>query len=281
MIRQGSSIALERWTGLGTVIVAAVLAFGSSNIAQAQQKPAPVPPDHAAKMAEGLKLFKERVRPLLIAQCLDCHGGKAKKADFDLSDRKTLVESGMIDGGGKACRVYALITHAEEPYMPSKKPKLSSADIDAIARWIDLGAPYDKSLTDPAATKAAAARPGLSIDEARNYWAFRVLAPITPPAVKAGNAAWVRTPVDRFILAKLEAKGLVPNPPAERATLIRRLSFDLIGLPPEPDQVDAFLADDRPDAYEHLVDRLLASPRPWRALRALDGRRPVCRVARL
>ena len=101
-------------------------------------------------MAEGLSLFKERVRPVLISQCLECHGGKAKKGDFDLSDRKPLIESGVIDGGGKACQLYKLITHAEEPHMPSKKPKLADADIENIARWIDLGAPYDKPLNDPA-----------------------------------------------------------------------------------------------------------------------------------
>ena len=166
----------------------------------------------------------------------------------------------MIDGGGKASRLYALITHADEPHMPSKKPKLPDADIEIIARWIDLGAPYDKPLIDPAATAKAAPKTALAIEEARNYWAFRGLEPASPPPVSARNASWVRTPIDRFILAKLESKGLAPNPPAERATLIRRLSFDLIGLPPTPEEVDAFLADNRPDAYERLVDRLLASP---------------------
>ncbi len=229
-------------------------------VAQAQQKPVAVPPDHAAKMAQGLALFTERVRPLLIAQCLDCHGGKAKKGKFDLSDRKPLLESGVIDDGGKASRLYALITHSEEPHMPSKKPKLKEADIEVIARWIDLGAPYDKPLIDRAATTKTAPRTGLAIEEARNYWAFRRLEPALPPSVSATNASWVCTPIDRFILAKLEANGLAPNPPADRGTLIRRLSFDLIGLPPTAEEVDAFLADSRPDAYEKLVDRLLASP---------------------
>jgi mono/diheme cytochrome c family protein len=231
------------------------------SFAQTQQKPAPVPPDHAAKMAQGLALFKERVRPLLIAQCLDCHGGKAKKADFDLSDRKTLIDSGVIDGGGKACQLYKLITHAEEPHMPSKKPKLADADIENIARWIDLGAPYDKPLTDSTApTRTAAPRTAQAIEEARNYWAFRGLERPSTPPVSTKNASWVRTPVDRFILAKLESKGIAPNQAAERRTLIRRVSFDLIGLPPTPEEVDAFVADDRADAYDQLVDRLLASP---------------------
>jgi mono/diheme cytochrome c family protein len=251
------------WGDAGRFFAAIVfgLAFGATQFAQAQQKPATVPPDHATKMAQGLALFKERVRPLLIAQCLECHGGKAKKGDFDLSDRKPLLDSGMIEGGGKGSRVYAVITHAEEPHMPSKKPKLPAADIDTIARWIDLGAPYDKPLIEsPASGKNGAAKTRPPIEEARNYWAFRGLDPVSPPAVSAKNASWVRTPIDRFIVATLESKGLAPNPTAGRATLIRRLSFDLIGLPPAAEEVDAFLADGRPDAYDRLVDRLLASP---------------------
>ena len=245
-----------------TVIAAVmlVLVFVSLSPAQAQQKPVPVSPNHAAKMAEGLALFAQRVRPLLIAQCLECHGGKAKKGDLDLSDRKPLIESGVIDGGAKASRLYALITHADEPHMPAKKPKLPDADIEVIAKWIDLGAPYDKPLIDAAAGSKAAPKTALSIDEARSFWAFRLLEPSSPTSFSAKNASWVRTPIDRFILAKLESKGLAPNSSAERATLFRRLSFDLIGLPPKPEEVDAFLADDRPSAYEAVVDRLLASP---------------------
>jgi mono/diheme cytochrome c family protein len=262
VIRQASFTRPSEKSGVRMqfVAVALVLACASLQVAYAQEKPAAVPPDHAAKMAQGLALFKERVRPLLIAQCVDCHGGKAKKGELDLSDRKPLIDSGVIDGGAKASRLYALITHADEPHMPSKKPKLPAADIENIARWIDLGAPYDKPLLDRSTTAKAATRTAQSIDLARNYWAFRGLEPVSPPPVSAKNASWVCTPIDCFILAAVESKGLAPNPPAERATLIRRLSFDLIGLPPAAEEIDAFLADKRPDAYEKLVDRLLASP---------------------
>jgi mono/diheme cytochrome c family protein len=262
MIREACPVKLLLNNGVGSVVVAIVIVVvsGSTELAQAQQKPVSVPPDHAAKMAQGLSLFKERVRPLLVAQCLDCHGGKAKKGDFDLSDRKPLLDSGMIDGGGKGSQLYALITHADEPHMPSKKPKLADGDIDVIARWIDLGAPYDKPLIGAPANAKATPKTRLAVDEARNYWAFRGLRAVSPPAVSAKNASWVRTPIDRFILATLEAKGLTPNPAAGRATLIRRLSFDLIGLPPSAEEVDEFLADTQPDSYDRLVDRLLASP---------------------
>src|SRR5436309_15425754 len=97
---------------------------------------ADVPPDHARRMKEGLTLFKEHVRPALIRHCLDCHGGKKTKGEFDLSDRKPLMDSGAIEGG-KESLLYALITHAEEPYMPQKAPKLPDETIEQIARWID------------------------------------------------------------------------------------------------------------------------------------------------
>src|SRR5262249_6310456 len=136
--REASSIRPFGKSGVRTLVAAAALGLASAPlpVARAQQNAAAVAPHHAPQMGQGLHLFKERVRPLLIAQCLDCHGGKAKKGDFDLSDRKPLIDSGVIDGGARASRLYSLITHADEPHMPSKKPKLPAADIEIIARWI-------------------------------------------------------------------------------------------------------------------------------------------------
>ena len=236
--------------------LAVVVALSCSTAAAVRAGEPPVPADHAEKMQKGLALFKEQVRPVLVKHCLDCHGGKATKGDFDLSDRKPLIESGTIEGGSKACQLIALLTHAEEPHMPRKAPRLPDADIARIGRWVDLGAPYDRPLTEK---KAVVVRSTTPTDADRDFWSFRPLRAVAPPGVKDGS--WARTPVDRFILAALDAKGLTPNPPADRRVLIRRLSFDLLGLPPTPEEVDAFLADDRPDAYERLVDRLLASPR--------------------
>ena len=108
-----------------------------------------------SRMQQGLALFKEKVRPALVRHCLDCHGGKSTKGDLDLSDRKPLVDSGVLEGGGKESRLTALIRHAEEPHMPQKAPKLPDATIADIVRWIDLGAPYDRPLVDRAAVVAA------------------------------------------------------------------------------------------------------------------------------
>ena len=245
-------LGIERRDLLRAFLVLAAFLLGSG--ANAQTPPA-VSANHAKEMEEGLAIFKAKVRPALIASCLECHGGKSKKADFDLSDRKPLIDSEAIEGGSEKSRLMSLIRHAEEPLMPLKRPKLDDATIAAIGRWIDLGAPYDKPLTDPA---AAAVKPG-SPSKASEFWSFQPLHVNPPPAVK--TPGWAKSPIDRFILAKLDETGIAPNPEAGRRVLIRRLSFDLLGLPPTPEEAGQFDADTSEDAYESLVDRLLASPR--------------------
>ena len=215
-----------------------------------------VPADHARRMQEGLALFKAKVRPVLVQHCLNCHGDKSTKGDLNLSDREPLVKSGVLEGGGKESRLAVLIRHEDEPHMPQKAAKLPDATIAEIARWIDLGAPYDRPLVDRAPAARSAAGP---TQADKDFWSFRPLSVVPPPSVR--DAAWVRTPVDRFILAAMERRGLKPNPIADRRTLIRRVTFDLTGLPPSPEEIDAFVRDSNPDAYERLVDRLLASPR--------------------
>ncbi len=220
----------------------------------------PVSADHAQAMARGLELFKGEVREVLVKNCLDCHGGKSTKGDFDLTTRDAMLREGaegpnVVPGKGAESRLYRMVAHLEKPAMPHKAAKLPEPKIRAIGRWIDAGAPYDKSLVAGAAEKKDR---GIVTEADRRFWSFRPLTHPEPP--KVGDGAWAKTPVDRFILAKLEAKGIKPNPRAPRRTLIRRATFDLTGLPPTPEEIDAFEADARPDAYERLVDRLLASP---------------------
>ena len=215
----------------------------------------PLDPEHAKKAAESLALFKEYVKPILVKHCLDCHGGKAIKADFDLSTREKLLNSGAVEKTAEASHLYQLVTHAEDPGMPFKLPKLSDAEIGHLKRWIDSGFVYDAPLVDPK-------DPGKErevTDHDRQFWAFQPLGKVAVPAVK--NAAWCRTDIDRYIVAAQEAKGLTPNREADRLTLIRRASLDLLGIPPTPDEVDAFVNDTDPKAYENLIDRLLESPR--------------------
>jgi hypothetical protein len=208
-------------------------------------------------MQEGLALFKEHVRPALIRYCLDCHGGKEIKGEFDLSRRDSLIASGHVElGKSSESQLYLVITHKEEPHMPHKAPKLAGETIARIAKWIDLGAPYDRPLVEQRGS--APARTAAPTAQDRDFWSLRPLSSVTPPVVR--DPAWVRTPIDRFVLASLEEHGLAPNRPADRRVLIRRLCFDLTGLPPSPEEVEEFVRDPAPDAYERRVDRLLASP---------------------
>jgi mono/diheme cytochrome c family protein len=221
----------------------------------------PVPADHSRSMARGLELFKGGVRDTLIKHCLECHGGKATKGDFDLSTREALLREGaegpnIIPGKSAESRLYRMVAHLEKPGMPKGAAKLPKDAIDGLARWIDAGVPYDSPLVDRG-TDAKRDR-SVVTDTDRGFWSFRPLVRHEPPSVT--NDSWCRTPVDRFILAKLESKGIKPNPQAEPRKLIRRATFDLTGLPPTPEEIDAFEKDTRPDAYERLLDRLLASP---------------------
>ena len=133
------------------------------------------------------------------------------------------------------------------------KGKLPDAVIADLAKWVDMGAP------DPRDGSVLPAKRIIDLDSSKKNWAFRALTPVRPPEVK--NASWTRTPIDRFILARLESKGLAPARPLDRGQLIRRVSFDLLGLPPTPEEIDAFVKDASPDAYEKLIDRLLQSER--------------------
>ncbi|MGE3808134.1 MAG: PSD1 and planctomycete cytochrome C domain-containing protein, partial [Gemmataceae bacterium] len=191
-----------------------------------------------------------------------CHGGRETEGEFDISDRDLLLKGGaagpaIIAGRAKDSYLYKLITHQREPHMPHQRRQLDKEQIAHIADWIDLGAPYDKPLVEK---KNVAQWTDKKVDpEARQHWAFQPLKRVEPPQVK-DDKNWARTPLDRFVLARLQEKGLQPNAHAERRTLIRRAYFDLLGLPPTPAEVEAFVKDDSPDAYGKLIDRLLANP---------------------
>src|SRR5262245_36950633 len=202
----------------------AFLAAASPLAAQQTTPPPEFDPAHAAKMQEGLSLFKAQVRQVLIDKCVDCHGGDEVESGFDLATRKGLLRGGahgpaVVAGKSADSNVVRFVSHKEKPFMPAEADKLPAEQITAIGRWIDLGAPYDKPLVenprDPDSWVNAVVP-----DKAREYWAFRPLANPTPPPVK--DEKWVRNPIDRFVLAKLEEKSLSPNSPAPLSALIRR-----------------------------------------------------------
>ncbi|MEY3174504.1 MAG: hypothetical protein RLZZ436_2418 [Planctomycetota bacterium] len=239
-----------------TLILAAVgRADEAAKPAAPVARPAQVPPDHPERAKKGLELFRSSVRQILTERCLNCHGGNSTKADFDLSTREALLSSGFVGQSADESQLVDLITHAVEPHMPWKEPKLSDEQIARIRTWIDLGAPYDAPLGNRPRQPAAE----LTItDQDRRFWSFRPLqnTPVPPVA----DAAWCRNPIDHFIRDRQAAAGLNPNPAADRRILIRRASFDLLGLPPTPEDIEAFVNDPDPDAWPELVDRLLAQP---------------------
>jgi len=201
--------------------------------------------------------FSRDVLPILAQNCFTCHGpdAKARKADLRLDQKEIALrksEPVIVPGKSAESELIQRITSQElDVVMPPPKSghKLSAHQIEILTRWIDQGAEWGR------------------------HWAFEPITPPRPPAVKA--RAWATNPLDEFILARLEDEGLKASIEAGRATLIRRLSLDLTGLPPTPEEVDAFVADPRPSAYEALVDRLLASPAHGErmAMDWLDGAR--------
>ena len=193
--------------------------------------------------------FTRHVQPILVRHCLDCHSAEEPELKLSLDSATAVVrgsETGPVITAGKPDEslLVQVLAKGAKPHMPPDG-QLSDEEIAAVSNWI-------KSL-DPAAV-------GVSrlTDEDRSHWAFQPVVEPELPSVE--DTDWPRTPVDRFILAALEREGIAPSPPADRATLLRRLWFDLVGLPPTPEDIERFLADDAPDAYEREVDRLLASP---------------------
>jgi mono/diheme cytochrome c family protein len=203
--------------------------------------------------AEAAEFFEAKVRPVLAESCVRCHGPKKQSSGLRLDSRAAVLEGGengpaIVPGDPDKSLLIQAVRYAHEDYKMPPKAKLPDPAVEALAEWVRRGAPWPVEKATSAADPASAA-----------HWAFRPVAPVSPPAVT--GSAWVASPIDAFVLAKLEAQGMESSGPADRRTLIRRASFDLTGLPPTAEEVEAFLADEAPDAFARVVDRLLASPR--------------------
>ncbi|HEV3341545.1 MAG TPA: PSD1 and planctomycete cytochrome C domain-containing protein [Pirellulales bacterium] len=204
------------------------------------------------------------VIPIMLRRCTVCHGLRRQEANLDLGSKAGMLRGGksgpvIVPGKPEESLLLEKIRTGKMPppdrlVEASVKP-VDPAETEVIAQWIASGAPEVAIEPDV----ASASGDSLVSDKDRDFWAFRPPQAAPPPAVR--NVDQVRNPVDAFVLQKLEDKGLALSPEADRATLLRRASFDLTGMPPEPDEVEAFLADRSPTAYEVLIDRLLASPR--------------------
>ena len=214
--------------------------------AQAQVVPVAAHPHE-----NGSGIFASEIRPILAARCYPCHGPELQQNGLRLDSLAAILKgsangSVVIPGDSEKSPLVRRILGLDRPQMPYGGPPLPADDVELIRKWIDQGARGPDS-----AAPIAAANPV-------KHWAY--VKPVRPDVPKVKNAAWCRNPIDNFVLARLEKEGLKPSPEASKEMLIRRVSLDLIGLPPTPEEVDAFLADHSPQAYEKVVDRLLASP---------------------
>jgi mono/diheme cytochrome c family protein len=206
---------------------------------------------------QGVEFFEKNVRPLLVSKCQSCHGAKRQQGGLRLDSRAALLkgsDNGAVleKGDPDKSSLLRAIRYEGDVQMPPKG-KLPDEAIAHLTAWVKMGAPWpeDAVVKEGHSQSVAEVR--------RTHWAFQPVKKPNPPTVK--NADWIKTPLDAFVLAKLEAKALQPSPMADRRTLIRRLTFDLHGLPPTPREGADFENDRSPDAYARLVDRLLASPR--------------------
>jgi len=220
----------------------------------------------AAAEPEGIEFFENHIRPLLVQNCYKCHSQKAGKAkgELQLDTRAGLLKGGevgpaIVPGNPRDSLLIRAVSHGDADLQMPPKTKLPQEAIDKLTQWIAMGAP------DPRDGDPADISDKHELDLAQltaGHWAWQpVRRDVRPPKVEpVAGADWTDTAVDRFILAKLQGAGLTPSAPASRRTLVRRLHFDLIGLPPTPAEVEAYVNDTTPNAHAQLVERLLASP---------------------
>ncbi len=211
---------------------------------------------------DDAEFFETRIRPLLVEKCWPCHGDTAKiKGGLRLTSRANILTGGdsgpaAIAGDSAASLLVQALRYDQETKMPPKG-KLPEREIDALSRWVAMKLPWPET-KEATSGRTVAATPR-DTESPPRFWSFE---PVKPVAVPAGRvSSHTQPPIDRFLLAELQKNGLEPAVPADRRTLIRRATFDLTGLPPAPEEIDAFLADQSPDAFARVVDRLLASPR--------------------
>jgi len=214
---------------------------------------APIRGDNSKPGAAEIEFFEKEIRPLLVERCQKCHGEKKTSGGLSLTSRTSILQGGntgpaVVPGKPAESLLIKAINHAGDLKMPEKE-KLPPKDIDRLTKWVAQGAVF------PESTNAGAHQ---VTEKQRQWWAFQPARPVAIPEAK--QMTWPRNEIDRFILAELEKHSLAPAKPADKRMLLRRVTFDLTGLPPTPEEVDAFLKDESPDAFAKIVDRLLASP---------------------
>ena len=241
--------AITTWWGHVVGVVATTALLVTLTSAQPRVEPGPL-------------FFEQQVQPMLRQHCLKCHGNDPERirAGLRLNSRLGLTRGGdrgsVIDfDRPEHSLLLEMVSYRDEHHQMPPAGRLSDAEIDTLTRWVKMGIPWAAEGPRPEPAKEEA-EPTLT--DGSDYWAYQPVEEPTIPEVE--NEAWVRNPIDAFILARLEKAELEPAEPAEKTALLRRATYDLTGLPPSPEEVDAFIADTRPDAYERRIDTLLASP---------------------
>ena len=240
----------QHWATM-ILLACALVAIASHGLTHAQE-PLPGPAE--------IEFFEKSVRPLLVTHCYECHSGKERNGGLQLDYRDGLLVGGdsgpAIQLGQPEKSLLMQAVHYKNPdlKMPPKAV-LSPSDVAILDRWISIGAPDTR--VQPSSTQSPGPT-GMTVEAGRKFWSMQPVATVALPIVS--NTEWVSTPIDRFVLAKLEANQIRPAPNADRRELIRRITFDLTGLPPTTDDVDTFLSDESPNAFDQVIDRLLASP---------------------
>ncbi len=243
-----------------SVLVGGLLISLLGGTIAARQTPAVAKTD--TDSPQSLEFFEAKVRPLLVRHCYECHTDQAE-GDLRLDSRGAMLRGGeggpvIVPGDPDKSLLIQAVKHTPGiARMPRGESMLRPDEIEVLVEWVRTGATWPASAT-PAPTPVAA-HVMVVTDTHRAFWSVRPLA--TPAVPTVANTAWARTDIDRFILARLEKDGLTPAAPADKLTMLRRVTLDLTGLPPTPDEVDAFLKDASPTAWDAVIDRLLASPR--------------------
>src|SRR5688572_17388314 len=214
----------------------------------------------AAPSPQQVKFFESKVRPLLVAHCFECHADKKQKGGLRLDSADTLIKGGkngavVVPGHPEKSKLILAVTYKDADLQMPPENQLSAEQVEVLTQWVKMGAPWG-ALATVTATKS---KKRTITDQDRAFWSFVPVKDHAPPAVK--DPTWPHGDVDKFILARLEAEGLTPANVAEPLTLVRRAYLDLHGLPPTPQEIEAFLNDHSADAWEKLIDKLLASPR--------------------
>ncbi len=241
----------------GTLVLSSLGAFAAC--IQAADMPAGHPPIAKPIPAAELQFFETKIRPILANKCYNCHSkeGDKVRGGLLLDTREAILHGGnsgpaIVPGDpAESLLIQAISYKDEDLQMPPKGEKLSDQEIADLTEWVRRGAPDPRTVAAKGSSGATYGGVG------KQHWAFQPVKKPAVPAVK--DASWVKNPIDNFVLAKLEANGMTPNEPAAKTTLIRRVYFDLVGLPPTVQDVRAFLSDNSPDALAKVVDRLLAS----------------------